>query len=169
MKKVKGLTLMEVLVAMIIGAIVITAAGFAFEIFVNKTISFKKINKTTANIQRLSTLLTIDILNANIISKNESNNSFKINCSDKELTYEINSTYTLRLYRDEKDTFFLKNESVEFSYIQDSIGITNSTYINKIVLNYILDGEKEVCIFNKQYDADKLMQAEAQANSNAGN
>jgi len=44
MKKIKGLTLMEVLVAMIIGAIVITAAGFAFEIFVNKTINFKKIN-----------------------------------------------------------------------------------------------------------------------------
>jgi|GEM_PF-5014498 len=169
MKKVKGLTLMEVLVAMIIGAIVITAAGFAFEIFVNKTISFKKINKTTANIQRLSTLLTIDVLNADIILKNESDNSFKINCSGKELTYEINPTYTLRLYRDEKDTFFLKNESVEFLYIQDTSGTANSTYINKIVLNYILDGEKEVCIFNKQYDADKLMQAEAQANSNAGN
>lgn len=163
MRKLKALTLMEVLVAMIIGAIVITAAGFAFEIFVSKTINFKQLNKTTANIQKLSTLLNIDVLNANIITK-EDNNSFKIFSDNRQLTYQIDPAYTLRICNNMKDTFFLKNENVEFKFVQDTGGTNNSTCINKIILNYVLDGEKEACIFNKQYDADKLMQAEAQAN-----
>jgi prepilin-type N-terminal cleavage/methylation domain-containing protein len=163
MKKVKGLTLMEVLVAMIIGAIVITAAGFAFEIFVNKTINFKKLSKTTNDIQKLSTILSIDMLNASIITK-ETDYSFKISNTNKELIYEINPTYTVRMFDNIKDTFFLKNESFEFKFVQDTSGTNNSSCINKIILKYMLDGEKEACIFNKQYDADKLIQAEAQAN-----
>jgi prepilin-type N-terminal cleavage/methylation domain-containing protein len=166
MKKLKALTLMEVLVAMIIGAIVITGAGFAFEIFNLRTISFKKISKETAAIQRISTLINTDLYNANSVIK-KTENSFKINFTEKEINYEINPTYTLRRDKDLKDTFFLKNESVTFNFVSDTIG-AETIYIRRILLNYVLDGEKEECVFIKQYGADQLMASEKKAEKGWG-
>ena len=141
-----GFTIMDVLVAMIIGGIVITMAMTYFIHLQKYLTEERKKGDTDTQYNLLETALTNDFYKADVIRYN--NKYLEIN-GPVSAEYHFDTDYILRISRQHKDTFALVTKQCDVVYLSEKDNVIRT-------IDVIIDLEKDLeynIYLEKKYSA----------------
>ena len=159
MKKLKAFTLMELLIAMIIGGIVVGISYTAYSIIYKQFLNYKSMNGKINEASLLNTLMQHDFSNASFINASgEKEITFTFQPENK-IVYRFDQDYIIRQTGETRDTFFVPAENIERRFQNEKIS-DYTALIDAVSFEATISGEKEFFNFGKQYASDVLMEAE---------
>lgn len=155
MKRLKAFTLIELLIAMVVGGIVI---GGAFEVYLfssRQFLKYKASNEEITRIVMLDGILHSDFFNSTSVVR-KSDNCMEMKSSDKVIDYRFERNFVLRSFIGVSDTFFLKVSVVQMQF-KGKLQLEGERLIDELeIISKEGDEEKVFCFF-KEYSADVLM------------
>jgi type II secretory pathway pseudopilin PulG len=141
-----GFTIMDVLVAMIIGGIVITMAMTYFIHLQKYLTEENKKGNTDTQYNLLESALTNDFHNANVIRYN--NKYLEIN-GPLSAEYHFDTDYIIRSSGQHKDTFALVTKQCDVVYLSEKDNVISTI---DVIIDLEKDLEYRVCL-EKKYSA----------------
>lgn len=157
--KVSAFTIMEIIIAMMISAILISITFTAYAIFFRSYQSFNLKNKEMATILKLDELIKRDFRHADMIGKNQDGIYFK---SDQDsITYTFKPDYILRVSTI-MDTFKVSSGDNRFSFEQQPVMEVKpereQNRIDDMELVLLYQSEKMTYHYHKTYSSANLFQ-----------
>jgi len=158
MKKVRAFTIMELTVAMLISAIVISITYTAYLIVSKSYKSFSGKNEKMAAVLKLDELLKKDFLRSERVEKDTS--GIDIYYPKRTVKYKFDSASVIRL-AGRTDTFRVKTDSIstlfegkEVQLLGDS---AENNRIDELTLPVILQNQKLTYYYHKVYSSENLI------------
>ena len=154
--RLKAFSLIELLVALVIGGIVIGIACKMYLIANQQFRQYKKGTEKTAQEVVLKGLLHTDFFQSiSVIRKSE--NSIEAEFSDKTINYQWSPDFVVRTDNSIKDTFFIPVDSVRMKFQNNQQDQSDELVDQLVIVSKEAEQEQEFCFF-KEYSADVLMQ-----------
>jgi hypothetical protein len=149
-KKVKGITMIELLAAMAISALVIIAAFNALGFFSRFLFSYKSTREKLYNISLFDRFLSSDISNCSYVSVE--GNIVTCSFNTKSVRYLFEDKYIVR-NNTRPDTFQLEVYNLELSPMED----LDAKLIHELRFNSVFEGDSQTFHYRKDYPADVLV------------
>ncbi len=147
--KLKAFSLLEVLIALLISGLVISAAYSGF-LFSHKQFNkFKGITTELREYFTLSEVLTREFENAKQVVK-KSNYEIEIKEIDRSINYTFESDYILRTIAYETDTFWFKITNVEMNLINKK---ADQPIVDYLTITFSDNEANQSLSFYKNYGA----------------
>jgi len=147
--KLKAFSLLEVLIALLISGLVISAAYSGF-LFTHKQFNkFKGITTELRDYFTMSEVLNREFENAKKVVK-KSKYEIEIKEIDKSINYKFNSDYILRSIANETDTFWFNTTNIEMEVVNE---ITELPLVYYLKLSFENEERDESLSFYKSYGA----------------
>lgn len=162
-KKVRAFTLIELLAAMVISSLVMSAAYFAYNSLTKSFLDFKKHTNNLTDATALSGILTHDINLAKTIRKNTTND-ITLEMGNKKLQYEWKENFVLRSTGISADTFPLAVSDMKINFLDKEQTISGGL-VDELKFTTIADGQQLFLSFDKKYASDILVESEMKSNA----
>lgn len=166
MKKLKAFTLIEVLVAMAVSGIVITASYFAFSTVTAQMSRYRNSTGDIMDVVLFQSLLERDIRSSEYM-KQTAADEMELGTGPRTIArYRLNNDYVLRIQGERYDTLKVKIGSVQFSFNNRNSEI--GSFVDRIHLELNMPDTIWSVRINKEYGADVLLgfHSEHQNNGN---
>ena len=157
MKKVKGFTLVELLVAMVIGSLLLGLGYGTMTLLRSQLEEYRSTTDKISDEIKFITLLEKEIYTADKLLK-VSNNSIQLT-SKEEIIYSWNNNAVVRTTALSSDTFYVAIDNTTFRF-ENSEVLTDATLIDELQLKCGVNGNKNEFIFSKQYSAHTFVSEE---------
>ncbi len=148
--RVKAFTIIEMTVVMLLSAIVISMAYFAFELLSRRYVKYKEQSEVFYKVTLLDQLLSRDFFVSDSI-KSEGE-ILKVYKADITSDYHFGSKYVVRQFSGQTDTFYFNVEKKELLYNQQLIADGNSM-TDQLNLTLLLNGKVLEYNYIKHYSA----------------
>lgn len=152
-QKIKGTTLLEVLIVMAVSLIVIATAAKTSELIFKEIDVVRKTSNASQESFQFHYILYRDVLKAKAILK-ESNENFTIQHDSVWVKYETLKDKILRKTKIKTDTFHIVKTSLELKELE---GYEAIHLIGFIQLNAKILDEEENFVFEKEYSTETLL------------
>lgn len=162
MKKLKAFTLIEVLVAMSLSGIVVSASYFCYNTVTRQFSSFRKANSEAMHVVLLRSLLAQDICSLPYMKAN-SEYEVELFSDKRKVSYSFDTDHILRTQNTLTDTFDLRTEGLQMLFEREKpqagMGIINE-------LSFTVQFPDTACAmhFMKEYDPGIMMKQQMQFN-----
>jgi prepilin-type N-terminal cleavage/methylation domain-containing protein len=149
--RLKGFTLLELLVGMIVSAIVLGAAFSAYHIIARQTMAYQEKTGTNEDLSLFHCRLMCDFQNAEttVVAS-----PFELHL--KGVVYLFHDTYVLRKNNEHIDTFFVTITSCE-GFVQGEQNVDPEVGIDQVRLKMISGKHEEEIILLKSGDAKSAL------------
>lgn len=154
MKKVKGFTLMELLVGMVISALVISFGYQAFHLIGKQFSSYRSAKKELNERELFQSVFSRDLASSYTARKIQ--NQIDLALDSSRIEYKFEDEFILRNTNLSKDTFYLPVR--EMSTGAADFDLTD-TLIRMIKLRLLVNQEEQFLEFRKEYDSKTLIKA----------
>ena len=148
MKKLKAFTIVELSVTLLISAIVISIAYFAFLLFINQ---YKVQQKKSGFIREyflFCKVMQTDMDRSDFIKDSASYLDFGYLNSSGRVIYDFGDSFVTRKFSGIADTFYVKKLRYEFSHVNES-----SDMVNSVKVLFDLQKDQLEAVFNKAYSS----------------
>lgn len=151
--KIAGFTMMELIVSMIVSSILV-ALIIGFFLFNEKQyLSFTTESKKNLEWSRAFYWVKHDIETCRVLTGE--NDALVLVFYDHNIKYTFNTDYIVREKENSSDTFFIKNENIQLTYLEEQIN-----FIKKVKIDFDINGQFETLEFNKLYDNATLLKGD---------
>lgn len=155
MRRIKGFTLAELLIAMIISSIAVLGAQSAYQFTIKSFLSHKAIDGAISNLVSFNAVIKRDLDKSMSVFRSE--NGFKLEMQDDEnILYNISKTWIERYSQGQRDTFRLPTQN--WSYTRTNTITDHDSLISGVAYQARLNGEMLNYYLSKHYSAFELMQ-----------
>ena len=161
MKKLKAFTVLELLVAMVISSLVISASYFAYDIVYKQFLNFKQVDRNVLDALTLINVLNNDIAGGEYLVK-ASEGVRIVDFEGVEHDYFFGDDMIVRTVGASTDTFYLGTAELEYHQMIGESVVKG--LLDKFELVIIVNGIENTLSFHKQYGADLLMLSEGAEN-----
>lgn len=116
-RKLPAFTVLELLIGMIVSAIVLATMFSAYHIISQQALNYSKRSAAYMMRSQLHSLLTRDVLCSDSVSFSAEE---KLQCMDdgRTVLYQIQDTFVVREWNDQRDTFFTRGLHTEEYFIR---------------------------------------------------
>jgi len=153
--RIKAFTLQEILIALVIAAIVISAAFYSYGVIQTAYLAYQKTTEQSLEIKTLDVLLKEDFAKADYVIKSSDGIICMIN--ENEVNYLFKQDYVTRTVSILTEYFKVKPEAVHLFF--DKLAVENNNeLIDELSYNAIDNDKLFYFHYNKIYGADKLIQ-----------
>jgi prepilin-type N-terminal cleavage/methylation domain-containing protein len=157
MSRLKGYTVMELIVVMVLSAIVVSIAYTSFDIISKQYLRYKKSHEEISKILMFDLVLTKDFKNSVFVSLDD--DGIVCNYSDRKINYQIDEHFVVRQENDVLDTF--KVRVTDFQSDFSGIRVTDpGQLINHFEFVQQYDDADYLYAYQKEYAADFLINHE---------
>jgi len=157
MRKLKAFTVLELLVAMVISSLVISASYFTYDIIYKQFLNYKKVDKAVLDAITFRNVLNADFAAAKFVYK--SGNGIRIvDFDDREYKYSFSKDQIIRKVGAASDAFLLNTSEIKYKELE--IASVRSKLLNTLEMSITLNEVKSRISFQKHYGADLIMQLE---------
>ncbi|MBN8696074.1 MAG: prepilin-type N-terminal cleavage/methylation domain-containing protein [Bacteroidetes bacterium] len=146
--KLKGFTLLELLIGMIISSIVISVCYTVYYMVNKQYVEFREVRSELVNLMFLNSELENNFYHSNNVQMSDKELCFGYR--DKSICFVFMDSVVVRKEAMVSDTFRVKVNN--FEIIENNEGLVSSFYINAI----LLEDSVSLC-FNKKYSAFELI------------
>ena len=157
--RVKAYTLMEITVAMLVSAIVISITYSAYSIVSRSYIAYKTKNDRLAVLERLDELLKRDFSHADSILKTD--NGILVMSKGDSISYELDTAFVVRMSTI-IDTFKVKTAETVTSFENASITVISpdkgQNRIDDLDFTLLFENEKIPYHYHKDYSSANLIE-----------
>lgn len=159
MRNLKAFTLMEMLVAMIIGGIVVGICYFCYDVIYKQYHQYKTMNEKIVEASVLNGVLGKDFLQAKFITKE--GNGISVVSKEPPIHYMFDQEYLVRKADETRDTFFVASFQLQLKF-QNDVQDMEEGLVDELSFTTTFFEEKEESVFHfkKIYGADVLMEKE---------
>ncbi|MFI5161256.1 MAG: type II secretion system protein J [Sphingobacteriales bacterium] len=152
-KKIKGFTIMEVVVTMLIAGLLIGITYTSYSIVYKSYLSFKTKNDATAVLVNLDHVLKRDFDKASIVLKNEDGVILKTDTS--QIKYQIGPDFIIRISA-KNDTFKVQTGDVRTKF--ENVPVIEQTRIDELTFSLVFKDGNIPCRYNKLYSSVNLIE-----------
>ena len=159
MQKLKAFTILELLVAMVISSLVISASYLTYDIVYKQFLTFKKVDSNVLQALTFSNILNNDIATGEFVYK--SNNGINVIGFDgNETTYYFGSDHIIRNVAGVIDTFSIPATNVKYGEMEG--GLMGNGLLDKFEITITINETQNTLSFHKHYAANLRMLAEGE-------
>jgi type II secretory pathway component PulJ len=151
-KKLKGATLLEAMLGMMIGLIVFASAGKIYEVTTTQVFTMKSNSNKMEQFLRLNMLMEHDLFKAEKILK-EDELSLKFISEKDSLNYFFGEKFIIRQTNEVKDTFYLKSGDLKTLELPGM----KKKLLTEFSFTVEIEKEKEIFVFKKKYPSEILI------------
>jgi hypothetical protein len=158
MRKLKALSLIELILGMVLSSIVVAFCYSGYSLIFERFMQFKKTKAKVNEIMQMNTTLLSDFSRANSIMYN--NNQLSASCDSATFQYEFNEEYVLRKMNEVVDTFFLVPRDIKVKLLNEE-PVEESGLLKEFSFDAEVFGKNETFQYLKIYSAEVLIQNQA--------
>jgi len=172
MKRLKGFTVLELMVAMVISSLVISAAYLTLSFIDKRLVEYKKVGENISQAVNLSAAINNDVNNCKFIYKTPGGMELKFRMEPSSrppedagtvdvystISYSFGSEYVMREVRSLVDTFFVVGSRVD--YLLNGNSVSAGALLNALLIRIKVNGQEREYIVKKEYSAEEQMAVE---------
>ena len=151
--RIKAFTLIELVLAMMLAAIVMVMAYSAFTVFTRVYGSYRLKNLSHADVQLFRQVLQSDMEKAGMIELREGQLNFKDPLSPEALSYSFGTDYLVRVHHSVTDTFKMKRLILQPSFENSPV---SEGIIDRLEFRFEYEGAQMTMSAAKAYTSADL-------------
>lgn len=154
MRKIKGFSLIEILVVLMLFSIIVTIGNSIYSFFIKKNYSLMNSVQTNLTIETFLNRILVDCENSDYIIK-ESDLEFKaLQKNNENIKYKIEQNKVIRKYQNIESVFDI--EIMKFEMTNNNKFAKNNDLIHEILIEYKIKNIEQLYKIEKKYDSQTL-------------